>query len=124
MVKKSILLILAFILITGCGKEIEMNITANKKLNLEQVLKEDNYIVIDVRTKEEYENGHVIQSINIPYDEIDENVNLDKNKTILVYCKSGGRSHIAYEELVAQGFDVVDLGAYDSVKLEKTNDIK
>lgn len=124
MVKKIMLLVFGLILMIGCGKENEMNITANKKLNLEQVLKEDNYIVIDVRTKEEYENGHVIQSINIPYDEIDENVNLDKNKTILVYCKSGGRSHIAYEELVAQGFDVIDLGAYDSVKLEKTNDIK
>ena len=101
-------------LLTGCGKE-----TTEETSELEKVLKENNYIVVDVRTKEEYETGHVKDSINIPYDEIDENVDLDKEKTILVYCKSGGRSHIAYETLTNLGYQVLDLGAYETVTLEK-----
>ena len=63
--------------------------------------------------------GHVKNSINIPYDEIDEKIDLDKEKTIMVYCKSGKRSNIAYNTLKDLGYDVIDLGAYDAVTLEK-----
>ena len=45
-------------------------------------------------------------AINIPYDEIDENVELSKEKTILVYCRSGKRSSIAYEQLTSLGYEV------------------
>ena len=107
---------LAFIAfaIIGCASEAE------KEKTLEEVLKEKNYIVVDVRTKEEYNEGHVVDAINIPYDEINENTKLDKDKPILVYCKSGKRSEIAYNTLKKLGYDVYDLGAYDSVTLEKT----
>ena len=44
---------------------------------------------------------------------------LDKDKTILVYCKSGVRSNKAYNTLKDLGYDVIDLGAYDNVTLEK-----
>ena len=100
--------------ITGCSSEEKTT-----ESTLDRVLKENNYIVLDVRTKEEYETGHVKDSINIPYDEIDENVDLDKEKTIMVYCKSGKRSNIAYNTLKNLGYTVIDLGAYDTVTLEK-----
>ena len=83
------------------------------------MLKENNYIVVDVRTKEEYNSGHVKNSINIPYDEITADTNLDKNKSILVYCRSGVRSKKAYNTLKKLGYDTYDLGGYDSVTLEK-----
>ena len=91
--KKIIVIVTLLLLITGCKKETK------EENRLEKVLKEKNYIVLDVRTKEEYETSHVKDSLNIPYDEIDENTNLDKNKTILVYCRSGKRSHIAMKPL-------------------------
>ena len=114
--KKIVIGIVAFIgLITlvGCTKEQKSEPT------LDEIIKENNYIVVDVRTAEEYNEGHVKGSINIPYDEIDETTDLDKTKTIIVYCKSGVRSNKAYNTLKNLGYDVVDLGAYDKVKLEK-----
>ena len=80
---------------------------------------ENNYEIIDVRTSSEYATGHVKGAINIPYDEIDENTKLDKNKTILVYCKSGKRSSIAFETLKKLGFKVYDLGAYETIDIAK-----
>ena len=93
----------------------------NKKevRTLDDILKEDNYIIVDVRTKEEYNDGHVEGSINIPYDQIDKDTKLDKNKTILVYCKSGVRSNKAYTTLKNLGYDVFDLGAFDKIELNK-----
>ena len=111
--KKIIVLLLSILLLVGCNnKEKESNI-------LEEVLKENNYIIVDVRTKEEYDSSHVVGSINIPYDTIDENTDLDKSKTIIVYCRSGKRSSIASETLKKIGYNVLDLGAFDSINLDK-----
>ena len=97
--KKIIVLLLSILLLVGCNnKEKESN-------TLEEVLKENNYIIVDVRTKEEYDTSHVVGSINIPYDTIDENTDLDKSKTIMVYCRSGKRSSIAAETLKNLGYD-------------------
>ena len=114
--KRIIIIITGLLLLitTGCSKKVEESIKT-----LEDVLKENNYIVIDVRTKEEYDTGHVKDSLNIPYDEIEESLDLDKSKPILVYCKSGKRSNIAYQTLTSLGYEVFDLGAYDTVSLEK-----
>ncbi len=111
------IIIIAVFCVTGCDEVEETN--KEEMTILEKTLNEGNYIVLDVRTKEEYEEGHVKDALNIPYDKIDENVNLDKSKTILVYCKSGKRSNIAYETLTKLGYKVIDLGAYDTVALEK-----
>ena len=107
-------LIICLVLVVGCSK-------GNKEMKdeLDTILEKDNYIVVDVRTNEEYNTSHVVGSINIPYDEIDENTNLDKTKDILVYCKSGVRSKKAYDTLKSLGYDVYDLGAYNTIKLDK-----
>ena len=117
---KKILLIglLLLFFVTGCGDTVEKQ----KEDELNTILEKNNYIVLDVRTNEEYETGHVVGSINIPYDEINEEVELDKEKTILVYCRSGKRSGIAYDTLTELGYTVFDLGAYESVTLEKTEE--
>ena len=112
-----ILLCLLAIILTACDSRVE-----NKERTIDSIIKENNYIIVDVRTKEEYDAGHVKGSINIPYDVInmEENLNkLDKEKTIIVYCRSGKRSGIAYNSLKDLGYDVFDLGAYDSITLEK-----
>ena len=68
---------------------------------------ESGYVVIDARTQEEYDQGHIPGAILIPEYEIAaraENELPDKNQLILVYCRSGRRSKIAAEELVKLGY--------------------
>ena len=110
--KKILIVLILCLTICGCSEE-------NEKLNLETVMKENEYIIVDVRTKEEYDVGHLVEAINIPYDQIDENADLDKNKVILVYCKSGNRSGIAFNILNGLGYTVYDLGAFNEIDLPK-----
>ena len=86
---------------------------------------ESGYIIIDARTQEEYNQGHIAGAIMIPEYEIAdraENELPDKDQLILVYCRSGRRSKIAAEELVKLGYtNVKEFGGiidweYDTVK--------
>lgn len=64
-------------------------------------------IFLDVREQDEYNEGHISNAILIPYTEIDdkaEEMLPDKDKLILVYCRSGRRSKIVAESLVNIGF--------------------
>ncbi len=68
---------------------------------------EKEFIVLDVRTEEEYNEGHIKGAILIPDYEIGEkaeNILTDKDKLILVYCRSGRRSKNAASELVELGY--------------------
>ncbi len=64
-------------------------------------------IIIDVRNKREYEEGHIEGSINIPeymMDETIKNVIPDQNQDIVLYCSSGFRSVKAYKKLKKIGY--------------------
>lgn len=68
---------------------------------------EENYIIIDARTDEEFAQGHIEGAIMIPEYEIAKRAEKelpDKDALILVYCRSGRRSKIASEELVNLGY--------------------
>ncbi len=68
---------------------------------------EQDYIIIDARTEEEFAEGHIENAILIPEYEIVQRAEKelpDKNALILVYCRSGRRSKIASEELVNLGY--------------------
>ena len=110
--KRILLLIGCVLLLGGCATKVDNN-------RLDRIIENNTYIIVDVRTKEEYDEGHLKDAINIPYDEIEENI-FDKTKTILVYCKSGARSKKAYDSLTKMGYTAYDLGAYDKIdKFEK-----
>jgi len=115
MLRKAIVLILCLISMCGCSSPREE--TKSEMVN--RIISENNYIMLDVRTKEEYEESHIVGALNIPYDEIDENTDLDINKTIMVYCRSGNRSSIATETLKTLGYEVIDLGAFNTIDLAK-----
>ena len=110
--KKLIFLILAAILLTGCGQDKEndqgvvyVNITAEEAKQIMD--SKEGYIILDVRTQEEYDQGHIPGAIVISYEEIPdkaEEVLTDKNQLILVYCRSGRRSKIAAEALLELGY--------------------
>ena len=110
--KKLIILLLAVMLLTACGQTNEndreaayMNITAEEA---KQIMDgEEGYVILDVRTQEEYDQGHIPGAIVISHEEIAEKaeeVLTDKDQLILVYCRSGRRSKIAAEALVELGY--------------------
>ena len=68
---------------------------------------ESGYVIIDARTQEEYDEGHIPGAILIPEYEIADCAEKelpDKDQLILVYCRSGRRSKIAAEELLKLGY--------------------
>ena len=71
-----------------------------------EIYKRENAILIDVRTSEEYREKHIDEAINIPLYEIDnlKNEIIDKDKVILLYCKTGKRSKAAKEILMQNGY--------------------
>ena len=68
---------------------------------------ESGYIIVDARTQEEYDEGHIPGAILIPEYEIANRAEKelpDKNQLILVYCRSGRRSKLAADALVKLGY--------------------
>ena len=66
-----------------------------------------NFIILDVRTEEEFAEGHIENAILIPDYEITskaDEILKDKNQLILVYCRSGNRSKVASQALVELGY--------------------
>lgn len=126
----------------GCGKENDIkndnitkeNITENSTVNslgYEQISGEEakrimdsetGYIIIDARTQEEFDDGHIENAILIPEYEISERAEKelpDKNQLILVYCRSGRRSKIAAQALVELGYtNVKEFGGIIDWKYE------
>lgn len=108
----AILLTLGFlILAVSCGKSQESPKVVYMNINAQQAKEimdtETGYVILDVRTQEEFDSGHVPGAILIPDYEIKEKapqVLTDKNQKILVYCRSGRRSKLACEELVNLGY--------------------
>ena len=110
--KKLVILHLAVMLLTACGQDKEndqgavyVNITAEEAKEIMD--SEEGYIILDVRTQEEYDQGHIPGATQISHEEIAdkaEEVLTDKDQLILVYCRSGRRSKLAAEALVELGY--------------------
>ncbi|MBQ6757147.1 MAG: rhodanese-like domain-containing protein [Oscillospiraceae bacterium] len=74
----------------------------------------EDYILLDVRTYEEYDEGHIPGAYIVPLDDI-RSINEDspwsRDQLILVYCRSGRRSKLAAEEMCKMGYtNVVEIG--------------
>lgn len=112
MKKLFILLTLALMLLPACGQTTQnekevvyVNITAEEARKIMDT--ETDYVILDVRTQEEYDQGHIPGAIVIPDTEIRaraEEVLTDKDQLILVYCRSGRRSKNAAQILVELGY--------------------
>ena len=110
--KKIVLLIFTILLLTACGQQnqdtqeaVYMNITAQEAKEIMDT--QTGYIILDTRTQEEYDQGHIPGAILIPYDEVlekAEGILTEKDQLILVYCRSGRRSKIAADDLVKLGY--------------------
>ena len=110
--KKLIFLLLAVMMLTACGQDTEkdrgavyMNITAEEAKEIMD--SQEGYVILDVRTREEYDEGHIPGATQISHEEIAEKAEemlTDKDQLILVYCRSGRRSKIAAEALAELGY--------------------
>lgn len=82
--------------------------------------------MLDVRTKEEYQAGHIAGALHIPVDTLREHIaELDQTKPVYVNCQTGLRSYIACRILTANGFDSYNLaggyGLYQQMQQECMN---
>lgn len=75
-------------------------------------------LIVDVRTPEEYKNGHIKGSVNIPVNKIaGQAPKLKKEgRVVITCCRSGARSAMARETLKSNGVEAYNGGAWDSLK--------
>ncbi len=86
-------------------KRIETTIISSKDLHALINSGADTFTIVDVRDPEEFTEGHIQSSINIPVASFASRSEiLDKKKKIIVYCNSGGRSYNAYRKLMKLGY--------------------
>ena len=104
-----LLSVLAIFVLAGCNKETAEN--SYKQISMDEAVtmmaEETDYIILDVRTPEEFAEKHIPNAINVPNETIgkDDIPELPrKDQMILVYCRSGNRSKQASEKLVKLGY--------------------
>lgn len=89
------------------------NIVSISASEFEKEIKSDTVQLVDVRTPQEYAEGHIdgALNINVQSDDFKElaQIELSKDSTVLVYCRSGRRSLDATEILTSLGYKVVNL---------------
>jgi rhodanese-related sulfurtransferase len=118
--------ILMIALVIGGLFMFMQNGNANQTMKYEELQNklnaQENFVLLDVRTQEEFDAGHIAGAILLPYDEINlkaATVLPDKEKEIVLYCRSGRRSAIAKKALVELGYkDVEDFGGINRWKGE------
>ena len=115
---KYLVLIFCLFLISGCSSGNTYK-TISYDEAYETMSANENIILLDVRTVEEYEDEHIVGAINIPIDDISESISLDKEATIYVYCESGNRSKMATIKLNELGYtNVYDMGGINDYPYE------
>lgn len=107
--------VVSVICLSGCAssggaeyRQVDMNEA------VEMMENEKDYIILDVRTEQEFEEQHIPNAINVPNETIGTKEILelpDKEQLIMVYCRSGNRSKQASEKLVKIGYsNIVEFG--------------
>ena len=104
--KLTALTLFATVLLTGCssGSESAMNLDA---VAFQVKTQEAGVVVLDVRTRGEFNEGHIANAINIDVESdtfLNEIAQLDKAKTYAVYCRSGRRSADAVAKMSNEQF--------------------
>lgn len=123
--KKIIPFLLSGLLISGCSASADKE-SGYRQITMDEAAvmmeEENDYMILDVRTPEEFSGGHIPNAVNIPNEtigteEIDELP--DKDQLILVYCRSGNRSKQAAGKLSGLGYtNIVEFGGIGDWKGE------
>ena len=111
--KKLLLILLTLLGLNGCMKAQNKSYVNMDVKGFSKYLSNDSVQLVDVRTPEEYAEGHIAGSRNINVFDSDfvgeAEKTLDKSKPVAVYCRSGKRSADAARELTDNGFNVTNL---------------
>jgi phage shock protein E len=113
-------LIGVFIVSSSPSTETEVKADNSSELSMDNVSSEMNNgsLLVDVRTPEEFVAGYIEEAINLPLDKIQagQTPEVETNKPLYVYCRSGNRSAEATKLLLAAGYtNVIDLGGINDV---------
>ncbi|SFP84994.1 Rhodanese-related sulfurtransferase [Oscillibacter sp. PC13] len=127
--KRLVPFLFSFLLLAGCAAPAESE-ASYRQISTDGAIammeEENNYIILDVRTPEEFSDKHIPDAINIPNETIgteDIPELPDKDQLILVYCRSGNRSKQASDKLVGLGYtNIVEFGGINDWPGETVSD--
>ena len=118
--KKFTAVLLSLLLLTGCaGKNDALGYTQISQDRAKEIMaSSDSFLILDVRTKEEFESGHIPGAVNLPLQDIGPEppaLLQDFDQEIFVYCRSGNRSKQASQILSELGYtNVFEFGGIHS----------
>ena len=73
--------------------------------------------LIDIRQKEEYEEGHIKGAVNLPFETFDMKGKFPREKTLIIYCNRGGSSMMVAKELAKRGYRTRSVvGGFDAYR--------
>ena len=129
--RKLIPFLLSLLLLAGCAAPVESE-ASYQQVSMDEAIaimeSESDYMILDVRTSEEFADKHIPDAINIPNETIgteDIPELPNKDQLILVYCRSGNRSKQASEKLAALGYtNIVEFGGINDWPGETVSDGK
>ena len=121
-----LLAILLIVTLSACGAKRDADASGYQSISQEDAKKlmedEKDYVILDVRTKEEYDEVHIPGATLLPVDAVSEQAEEilpDKDQLILVYCRSGNRSKRAAKQLAKLGYTKVkEFGGINTWKYE------
>jgi rhodanese-related sulfurtransferase len=119
--KFAALIALSAVLLTGCSNGNESTMTLDA-VGFQAKTQEAGVVILDVRTKAEFDEGHIANAININVESnefLSEISKLDKSKTYAVYCRSGRRSADALAKMTNEQF--ISLSHLDGGVIDWTN---
>ena len=121
--------LLLLLFLAGCTASNEQE-NSYRQISMDEAVtmmeEESGYIILDVRTPEEFRERHIPNAINIPNETIgSEDIQElpDKDQLILVYCRSGNRSRQASEKLAKLGYtNIVEFGGMNDWTVETVSE--
>ena len=120
-----LVLLFSLLVSVSCAQEPNPQTTAFSPQAQAWRLIDDGALLIDVRSRQEFESGHLKGAVNIPHDQLDkltEKIGSEKDREVVVYCKSGRRAQLVKEALEKDGYSAVHNGIGYSSLLELKDD--
>jgi len=110
LIMKKVLLFFFLIVFLGCNTSTKSNTSIKLLSPTEFKTQSEGNVLVDIRTPEEYKQGHIVNATNINF--YDKNFlskfeEFNKNEPIYIYCRSGNRTSKAASKLVNMGFTKV-----------------
>lgn len=112
--KKMLLILLTMLTFTGCSAPADGGYTCITSQKAKEIMDSQTCIILDVRTIEEFNDGHIPNAVNLPLSDVKAKAKVmlpEKDALILVYCRSGRRSKEGSQILADLGYtNIMEFG--------------